>query len=562
MRVGREQTVHRKLREALTALQVEREFTKDEVLELYLNQLFLGISAHGVEAAAHQYFSKSCRDLTLGECALLAGLARSPNLNEPFHYPENARKRRDIVLQQMLENGFITREEFEAALAESVEQSVITPEERAQLPESEEDTWRPNRFRAPYFVEEVRRFMYSDVGLTPEEVLEEGLTVYTTVDMRLQRAAEEILLAGLDEFDAKQIEKLKRRGREEEFVPVSGALICLDNRPGLQGYIRALVGGRNFQKKKYNLATQAKRQPGSSVKPFVWAAAIDNGLTPSHVEVDEPFLRIDGAGNIWSPKNFTGDYQGPITLRVALEKSVNVISVKLVDRLGMPVVRSYLQRAGIRTPIDDAVGLTIALGTPDVTVLDQCVAYSTFPNGGVRYEPILVTEIKDRDGFVRYKSHVKGSQVFKSDLAFVMTYLMEGVARWGTGARASALQRPCAGKTGTSNESRNVWFCGYTPDYTCVVWVGYEDNRSLGEGREYTGGRIACPIWTEFMIRAHQGLPVRDFEVPSGVAFFNVDRKTGVLGGDFPEVFIRGTSPPTALPPLEVEMEAELLEAL
>lgn len=549
--VGKEVTLQRKLKEAIIALQLERKFTKDEILELYLNQIFLGLSAHGVEAASLQYFSKSCRDLSLAESALLAGIARLPNRQEPFHHPENASTRRAIVLEQMLENQFITQAEYDAASMESAEESVITPEERAVLAAEGQGVWAPNKFRAPYFAEEVRLFLLRRTD--KEEMFEDGLEIHTTVDMRMQRMAEDVLQKALDEFDAKRLEQLKKLGTEDEFVPVCGALVCLDNRDPYRGWVRAMVGGSDFETNKFNMATQARRQPGSSVKPFVWAAAIHNGFTPSTIVVDEPFEMKDGAGNIWRPKNFKNEYGGPTTLRRALEKSVNIVSIKLVRELGMPVVRSYLQRAGITTPIDNVVGLTLALGTPDVLVLDQCVAYSTFANGGMRYDPVMVTRVLDRDGFTRYdyRNYTHRERAMPENVAYVVTYLLEGAAQWGTGARSAELGRPRAGKTGTTNENRNAWFCGFTPEFTCVVWLGYKDNRPLGIGQNYTGGRLACPIWTDFMVQVYDmlNLPVREFESPAeGVSFYTVDRETGLAGGSFREAFISGTQPPTTMP--------------
>lgn len=581
--ISKEVTLQRKLREMIVAMQLEREFTKDEILELYLNQIFLGVSAHGVEAAARQYFSKSVSDLTLGECALLAGLARSPNNNQPFRYPENARIRRDIVLAQMLKNGFITQEEHDAAVAESVAESVVTPEERAARTAEGKDAWAPNRFKAPYFVEEVRRFIMNppaphQVNANREELLEGGLEIHTTIDMRLQRAAEEVLLRRMDAFDQEKLDELRRRGREAEFIPVSGALVCLDNRPGFEGFVRAMVGGRDFDVQKFNNATQALRQPGSSIKPFVWLAAIDQGMTPSTIIVDEPFQRVDGMGRLWQPKNFDGKFNGPIPLRFALEKSVNIVSIKLVERLGMPLVRSYIRSAGFRQPIDNSVNLTLALGTPVTTVLDHATCYQTLALGGLRVDPVLVTEIKDRDGFVRYdyrtfRAQTRTPNALPKDSVYVVTHMLQGACQadprlnhYPTGWRTADLKRPRAGKTGTTNDSKDAWFCGFTPQFTCVVWFGYEDNRSMGRGEEFTGGRIASPTWTEFMIAAHEGLPVVDFEVPPGVEFYPIDRLTGLAGrpsSTYREAFRRGTVPPTELPNFQLEEElATLLEKL
>jgi penicillin-binding protein 1A len=556
--IGLERTYWRKIREAIVALQVERRFTKDEILELYLNQIFLGISAYGVEAASHQYFSKSCREVTLGEAAMLAGLIRSPNRQEPFNNLANALSRRNIVLEQMLENNFISREEYTAALEEDLGASVITPEERKVLDAEGGGIWAPNRFKAPYYVEEVRRFIRDKYK--KEEVFEDGMEIRTTLDMRLQRAAEETLLRHLDEFDERKREYLEKRGRLDEFIPVSGALVCIDNRPPFEGFIRAMVGGRDFEKEKYNTATQAKRQPGSSVKPFVWAAAIASGMTPATVVIDEPFERLDGAGKVWRPQNFDGTYHGPMTIRHALEKSVNIVSIKLVEQLGMPLVRSYLQSAGITTPVDNVVGLTIALGTPEVTVLDHCVAYSTFANTGARNEPVMVTEIVNRDGLKRfdYTETARSEPAIDPRVAYVVTHMLQGVCTaspglrtaayphgyYPTGWRSSDLKHPHGGKTGTTNSSRNVWFCGFSRQYTCVVWIGYRDNRPLGRGSDYTGGRLACPVWTEFMVAAHEGLPEKDFEAPPGVVFYNIDRLKGTLGGDYREAWLAGAPPP------------------
>ncbi|MBI5095720.1 MAG: PBP1A family penicillin-binding protein [Candidatus Hydrogenedentes bacterium] len=554
------QTMKRKVLEALVALQVEREFTKDEILELYLNQIFLGVSANGVEAASQQYFGKSCRDLTLSECALLAGITKSPNSFEPFSNPEGARQQRDTVLDSMLEYGFITQADHDTAVAVPMDKLVLSKEERKAQAKKTGRHWVPGTTLAPYFVEEVRQQILNK--RSKDEVFEGGLAIYTTLDMRLQRAAEDALLTALDEFDAKKLESLKKQGHESEFVPVTGALICLDNRPGMEGYVRAMVGGRDFTKQKFNNVTQAKRQPGSSIKPFVWATAIDNGMTASDIIVDEPFEQVVGT-SVYRPQNFDGKFSGPVTLRTALERSINIVSIKLVRKFTLPLVRSYVQRCGITSDIGDDVGLTIALGSPVVTPLDHCIAYSTFAKGGTLVRQSMVREIRERDGFVVYTNQIqKKPDVLKPELAYVMTYLMQGVATYGTGAYSAKLGRPRAGKTGTSNDAKDVWFCGFTPDYTCVVWIGYKDNRSLGRGADYTGGRMACPVWTAFMTQAEEGLPVRDFVAPEKVKFYNVDKSSGVAGGKFSEAFIAGTAPPEVqhIPEYEERESLEMLD--
>lgn len=562
--ISKEATLDRKLREMLVALQLERRFTKDEILEMYLNQIFLGISANGVQSAAQQYFLKNISDVTLGEAAMLAGLTRSPNNNEPFRNPDNARKRRDIVLAQMFEHGFITAAERDAAVAESLDESVITPAERAAMPVERQAAWAPNRFAAPYFSEEVRQFISKPpapvvLDVTQDDLFEGGLEIYTTIDMRLQKAAEEVLYAALAEFDAKKKERLEKAGQGKEFVPINGALICLDNRPGYEGFVRAMVGGRDFNTKKFNMATQALRQPGSGVKPFVWLAALDNGLTPSSIVVDEPFSMVDGGGNLWTPANFDKEFQGSIPIRKSLELSVNIVSIKLVQRLGMPLVRSYLREAGFRQPIGDDAGLTLGLGTKETIVLDQATCYQTLALGGVRVSPVLVTQVKDRDGVVRhdYRDFQTKTRVFPEDVTYQITHLLQGVCEpihpgdgnyAPTGRRTERLGRPRAGKTGTTNDARTIWFNGYTPQFTTIIMIGYDDNRSIGSGLDTTGGAMASPIWTDFMIRAHEGLPVLDFKVPAGVEFYNIFRGTGLLGGTYKEAYIRGTRPPTNIP--------------
>lgn len=555
--VGKEVTPERKIREMITALQVEREFTKDEILELYLNQIFLGISAYGVEAASRQYFAKSCRDLTLGEAATMAGLTRAPNAQEPIHNPENAKARRNIVLAQMLdpENGFITEEQYQLALAEDLDASVITPEERLELEKNGNGVWSPSKFKAPYFVEDVRKFIYEQFN--KEEVLEQGMEIHTTIDMHMQEAAEKALLEALDRFDEKKLTWLTKVGREEEFVPVSGALVCIDNREGSEGFVRAMVGGRDFDTVKFNSATQAKRLIGSSIKPFVWAAAVASGMTPSTVIVDEPYVRVNSAGKAWAPKNFDGKFHGPMPIRQALERSINIVSIKLVEQLKVPYVRSYLESCGIQT--DPQQGLTIALGTPHVTVMEMCSAYATFANDGKRYSPILITDIKDRDGNTRYDytEFAEVTEAMAPDVAFVVNHMLQGVATpfpgggySPTGARTHVINRPRGGKTGTTNDSRDAWFAGFTPEFTCVVWLGYADNRPLGEGRDrdgltFTGGHQSAPVWIEFMQAACDGLPVRDFDVPENIEFVEIDRRTGYRGGKYKEAYIKGNGPPS-----------------
>jgi len=560
--VGQERSVKRKIREAIVALQVEREFTKDEILELYLNQVFLGINAYGVESASRQYFGKSVQDLTLSEGATLAGLTRAPNINEPINHFKNAIERRNIVLGQMLEEGFITEKEYQEALAEDLSSRVITPEKREQLKKEGIDIYEPYRMKAPYFVEEIRKILLSKYSVS--EVFEGGLSVYTTLDYPLQKVAETTLEEHLTKFDKPRLET-------KDFLPVSGALVCIDNRPGYEGFVRALVGGRNWEEEKYNTATQAKRQPGSSVKPFIWMSAIASGMTPSTLINDSPFVRVMPNGRVWAPKNFDGSFRGPIPLRQAIEKSVNIVSIRLVDMLGLPFVRTFFERCEMNTVVSNSVGLTLGLGTVEVTTLSHTIAYSVFAHNGMKFYPVFIKEIRDAEGLLLYDYHLyqQREQVVDPKVAYVTMHMLKGVCTpdsslgyYPTGHRASALKRPVGGKTGTTNDSRDAWFCGFTADFTTVVWVGYKDNRSLGRGVNYTGGRLACPIWVDFMMFAEKDLPVRDFTVPSGVQFYKINRITGTLGGSYTEAYIEGTAPPTYYAVPEKTEEAIPEEAL
>ncbi|NUM55131.1 MAG: PBP1A family penicillin-binding protein [Candidatus Hydrogenedentes bacterium] len=544
--ISKERTATRKLREMIAALQVEREFTKDEILELYLNQVFFGGSAHGVEAAARMYFFKSCKDLTLTEAATLAGILGSPNAFRPDLHPEAAQVRRNLVLDRMIEHGFITREEYDEARARPVTEDALTPAELAEKLETAKNLYVPNEFDAPYFVREMKVRAIREGLFDDETLLESGYEINTTLDMRLQRAAEEALFAQLKKFDELKLKSLQRARREDEFVPVQGALVCIDNREGFKGYVRALVGGRDWDVEQYNMATQALRQPGSSVKPFVFATALEFGrdkfISPATIRMDEPFVIRRGA-SVWAPKNFSGDYSGAVTLRYALERSINVVSVKLVQEFGVENVKATIEKCFPEVSVRNDVGLTIGLGTNEVTVLDQCSAYQAIACGGMYTKPIFIESIKDRDGIERYRCEPEHTRVMSEDVSYVLRHMLVGVAEYGTGARTRELGRPRAGKTGTTNDARDVWFCGFTPEYTCIVWIGYKDNRSLGRGADFTGGRQAVPVWTNFMKAALDGEPVQDFVVPEGkVEWHNVSRqKSGGSQGGFKEAFVKGT---------------------
>ncbi|MGH7380281.1 MAG: penicillin-binding protein 1A, partial [Candidatus Methylomirabilales bacterium] len=583
-----EKSLARKMKEILLAFQIEREYPKDKILEMYFNQIYFGHGAYGVEAAAQTYFGKSVDELNLAEAAMLAGLPRAPNTYSPIVDKERARRRRGVVLQRMVEEGFITTEQAEAAAA-------IPFDERA---------FAAVRSQAPYFVEYVRQYLEERYG--SYALYHGGLKVYTTLNVRLQQAAEQSLTQGLREIDQQKglrlagggptarvtprrpgaplrpglvvegvIQRVTARGIHvtvdgysgeipfkamrvaegpklaDAFHPddrvlvrleavdhnrktltlalaqepeMEGALLALDPRTG---QIKAMVGGYDFQRSKFNRAIQARRQPGSAFKPFVYAAAFDLGLTPSTIFEDSPVsfpATIDGEQKEWSPENYDQTFRGPVTLRQGLEHSINVVAVKLLETIGVGAATQMAHRLGIRSPIRAELGL--ALGTSEVTLLEMVSAYGTLAAGGVRNAPYAIRRILDSRGRVLEERFPEGQQVLRPATAAALTHVLEGVVQRGTGRRARALERPLAAKTGTTQDAADAWFLGYSPSLVAGVWIGYDTVRSLGPHE--TAATLAAPIWMQFMRAALEGSPPEAFPVPDPLVPVTVNYYTGL----------------------------------
>ena len=714
-----ERKLSRKIREAILAYRIERNLTKDEILSIYLNQIYFGQGAYGIKCASEAYFDKAMDALNLAEIAFLAGLPRAPNSYSPYAHPERAKERQIYVLNRMVEDGYLTP-------AEAVE---IREEplyfRKSQFP----------KIQAPYFSEHFRRELQVKYG--DQALYQEGLRVYTTMNLDMQLIAEESLRKGLRDLDKRQgyrgplrnllegeheaflkkeeenirernssgIFVLRRESKGEGFVfeelpspeplrlkenetyhglvtkvdsrndqvmiqvgPYQGIiplqdmkwarepdpdnpggiitdpaqalergdvilvrrvellpdaspehpryLFSLEQEPLAEGtliavepdtgFVRAMVGGYDYHRSEFNRAVQAMRQAGSAFKPIFYAAALENGYTPATIVIDSPMIYEDPeTALLWRPKNYGERFFGPISLREALAKSVNNVSIRILQDIGIDTAIDFARRLGIES--DLAEDLSLALGSSAMPPLELVKAYTVFANQGRRVSPVFVKEIRDREGKILEQNlsatvgvnfggggeflqphlpgeelipHARGEQTAGStegmgqtagiefsleedravgaDIAFLITYLLEGVIRHGTGWRARVLNRPVAGKTGTSNDNKDAWFVGYTPDLVAGVWVGFDDERPLGKYE--TGSRAASPIWVDFMMKVLGNRPPKDFIVPPGIVFAKIDPETGLLATpetDNPvfEAFKEGTEPKFATPPKDMAPE-------
>jgi penicillin-binding protein 1A len=518
-----EKSFMRKIREAILAFKIEKYLSKEEILYLYLNQIYLGNGAYGVAAAAENYFGKSIGELNLAESALLAGLAQAPSKYSPFTHREQAKKRQIYILNRMAEEGFISNSELVEALQKPLKIKT-----------------KPNSFfeKAPYFVEHVRKYVEEKFG--KDNLYKNGLQVYTTIDLNFQSIAQEAVEAGL-----KEIEKREKYKPSDMSSTLEGSLVCSDLETG---YIKAMVGGRDFKRSQFNRVTQARRQTGSAFKPFVYASALDKGYTPASVIVDSPNI-YEWGDKRWKPKNYGEKFSGPITVRNALTHSVNVVTVKIAQDIGIDYISDYAKKLGISSPLQN--DLSMALGSSSLSLLELTKAYAVFANQGKIFRPIFIKKILDRDGNlleenlpIYSKELPEGEQVLTPQTAYLMTYLLEGVVQNGTGWKAKALKRPVAAKTGTTDQFVDAWFIGYTPEFITGVWVGFDDEKSLGENE--TGTRAASPIWVNFMSKVLKEKPIRDFPIPEGIEFMKVDPRTGLIGSGretFLECFREGTGP-------------------
>jgi penicillin-binding protein 1A len=482
----------RKVKEALLALELEKRYSKDRLLELYLNQIYMGHGTYGVEAAARMYFGKSVQDLTLSEAALLAALPRSPGNYSPFERPEVAQRRRAIVVGRLLEQGYIG--EAEAKAANRAALGLITPERR--------------RGSAQYFLEYLQQSLEAKYG--SDVLYKSGLAIYTTLDPGLQRAAEQALRDGLQALAARQGARGANRGKAiPAGVTPEGAVVVIE---AATGYVKALLGGTDFARTEFNRALHAHRQPGSAFKPFVYLAAIEAGRAPTEMLDDSP-VRYVSAGKVWAPENYDGKFRGPVTIQQALEESINVPTIRLLEQVGVNPVIDAARRAGIQSPLPH--DLTLALGSGDVTLLELTAAYATFANQGIRMEPLMVRYVTDAQGRLVEENIPQGRQAIEPAAAIALTQMLQGVIERGTGVAARVLERPLAGKTGTTNDFSNAWFLGYTPSIVAGVWLGHDRPRSLGP--DETGARAALPIWVAVMRAALRGHPVEEFPaLPDG----------------------------------------------
>lgn len=521
-----DKTIVRKLEEFLWAWQIERKYSKEEILEAYLNEVHVGHGANGVEAAAQLYFGRSVNQLTLSEAAMIAGVIRWPVRYSPFNNPDIAVERRDFVLSRMQELGYITPQEAQQARAEELNLATRTG----------------RVVNAPYFVD------YIISELTPvfgeDRIFGGGLRIHTTLDLDMQKAAEEHLINGLP-----------RGGTDANgLLQPQGALITLDPR---SGQIRSMVGGRGDD--KFNRAVQALRSPGSAIKIFPYTAAIDKGITAADVYVDEPTDFVLSTGQRWSPQNYSGNFLGTMTIREAVERSNNIIAVKVVQELGYQTILDYGKRMGISTFVEQGrsndLGLSpLALGglTRGISPLELAAAYGILANQGIYVEPTAVLRVEDAFGNVLYRHQPQQTVVLNETTAYLMTDMLRGVIERGTGTNAR-IGRPAAGKTGTHQNYQDAWFVGYTPELVTAVWFGADiQERMVYSGVRY-GSWNAATIWGHYMREVTRDLPASDFAKPDGlVENVAIDIKTGLLvpnNCNLPqdevrlETFIRGTEP-------------------
>jgi 1A family penicillin-binding protein len=513
-----DRSLERKLKEAVLAVELERRYSKDRILEIYLNQIYFGHGAFGVEAASRTFFGKGVSELSPGECALLAGLPKAPATYSPFDHPDAAKRRRAIVLTRMVDTGAIRAEQAKR-LGEST-LSLVPPERR--------------RTTGQYYLEYVQQYLEAQYG--PDLVFKGGLHVYTTLSPTMQLKAEAALREGLRTLETRRASLAGKDATAPERP--EGALLSLEPQTG---YIRAMVGGYDFFKSEFNRAVQARRQPGSAFKPFVYIAALEAGLTPASIVDDSPVQYPFGAnGKIWRPDNYDRKFRGPITYQQALEESINVAAIKVQERIGVRRTVAVARRLGVESPLHE--NLSIALGTSDLTLLELTSAYGSLANQGAWVKPTAIRYVLDSQRKMLEENVPQGRQALPPDLAYVVTHMLQGTIERGTGQAAKALGRPAAAKTGTTNDYSNAWFIGFTPHLATGVWVGYDKPRSLG--KDETGSRVAVPIWTAFMKEALHRSPVEDFPIPEGVVVLPVDLSMGgTCARPVMMAFIAGTEP-------------------
>ena len=628
----RERTLRRKIREAILARRIEKRYDKDSILQIYLNQIFYGHNTYGIEAAAQLYCGESIADISLADGAMIAGLPPAPNTYSPLRNPERSMQRRGHVLRRMVDEGYL--EAGDAAAA--AEEPMCSPGERPHV------THRVNK--APYFIEHVRQHLEDRYG--PTALYRGGFTVHTTLDLRLQQAAQKAVRDGLLTVDRRirrgvwqrpsrsvqltsdeslntarieavtmahgagptvrkgdlltgvllavqpdsaavavrksrgvikpggaewirsvvgeegrfsgDLTQLLRRGdvvrvRVTEADPenvahqleleqdpqVQGALLALE---ASSNQVLAMIGGYDFDRSQFNRALRAVRQPGSAFKPVIYAAAVEAGMNPTSRVSDDPIEREIPGADTWRPENYDEEFLGPISMRLALTKSRNLATIDLLEKIGVDAACAYARRLGVRREFPCV--LSLALGSAEMTLMDVTTLYGVFANQGIYTEPVFISSIVDRFGTIKEERLLSAQRVMSPEVAYTVTSMLESVVQHGTGRQVRALERPAAGKTGTTNDFHDAWFIGYTPEIVAGVWVGFDNQASLG--RRESGGRVAAPIWLTFMQEALEGQPVTDFPIPPGVRFVLQDVQEATEesitrtpeGGPFFEVFI------------------------
>jgi 1A family penicillin-binding protein len=531
-----DKTYRRKLKEVLVAARLEKQYSKDEILNLYLNKVYFGDGLYGVEAASLGYFGKHASELDVAEAALLAGLVKSPSTYAPTVSPARAVARRNVVLQAMRDSRVIDRETYQSAV---------------KVPLKLEDGLRHGEAYGQYFKEEVRKQLVQQFGW--ERVYQGGLRVYTTIDLDMQQSAEAEVMRAIGEIEERQA---KRRGTAPTPAdPLQAALVALDPKTG---EVRAMVGGRDFGTSNFNRATQAKRQPGSAFKPFIYAAALERGYSPGSLitNLDDPIATVQGA---WVPEDEHLD-SASITMRAALRTSSNRAAVRMLQEIGIPATVQFVQKLGVGSVPSVP---SLALGSGEVTLLGMTAAYATFANEGMVPTPSLIRRVESTSGEVLFQSAEPPHRAVSEQTAFLMTTMMADVINSGTAwtARATGFTLPAAGKTGTTNDYHDAWFVGFTPKLVTGVWVGYDQPRTI-IGNGYAA-QLAVPMWARFMISATRGDKATWFQPPSNITTATICRISGKLATDgcysagvvddegnltvksqvYTEYFVRGTEP-------------------
>jgi penicillin-binding protein 1A len=519
---GLERTWSRKIKEIMTAIQIEKTYSKKEIIEMYFNINFFGSNAYGIQAAAKTYFSKDVDELTTEEAALLVGMLKGQTRYNPLVNPDRALSRRNVVLNSMKMVGYITPVEYDSLSA--MELNLIPSNEQEKI--------------APYFTEYIRVQLNQLQDSLDVNVYEDGLRVYTSLDTRIQHYMDMAIDSLMPAFQARLrrksslLKKVGSRGEDSisdslfrELTTVQIAFVCLDPHTG---HILAMVGGRDFKKSQYNRAIQAPRQPGSAFKPFVYTAAIDNGYSPADEFLNQPFVLINPDGTRWTPHNYDNSVSGLMTLRDALKGSKNLVSIRLIQEIGPALAANYAHQMGISTKIRAVPSL--ALGSSEVYLLDLVSAYGVFSNNGVRVEPVSILKIEDKMGNIIYRSRMQSREALRKETAHIMRDMLESVVNNGTGY---ALRRdykfyvPTGGKTGTTNDYTDALFIGFTPHLVAGVWVGYDDHQlSLGSGE--TGARSALPFWGLFAKTLYDSIsfPEAEFEESANIVELTICKET------------------------------------